>query len=245
MAKSGLKLTDYGSTKERESSPIIPDQAIDSGTGQPEIAWAGISLAIYTGLLTPMITEAVESEAKREGKESSSNDQLMLSMYAMVCLGIGEIVGSLTIGRIIDKMGNKVCSLITLALIAIQTLLTVWFIYSWTFGPLVFAMTFVWGLQDSVVNTHMSEVLGFEFEDNTRPFSVFNIVQSITVFCFLVVEAYVNTRSQYYSFNILCGILGMLMCGLMFFFPYTHDDPKGHQELEEEQSERHTHSAIN
>lgn len=25
----------------------------------PEIAWAGISLAIYTGLLVPMITEAV------------------------------------------------------------------------------------------------------------------------------------------------------------------------------------------
>jgi hypothetical protein len=85
----------------------------------PEIAWAGISLAIYTGLLTPMITEAVENTAKRDGYEASSNEQLMKSMYAMVCLGVGEIFASLTIGYIIDKLGNKLTTLITLTLIAL------------------------------------------------------------------------------------------------------------------------------
>lgn len=52
-------------------------------------------------------------------------------MYAMVCLGVGEIFGSLSIGYVIDKAGNKITSLITVGLIALQTLLTVWFIYSW------------------------------------------------------------------------------------------------------------------
>jgi hypothetical protein len=113
----------------------------------------------------------------------------------------------------------------------------IWFIYSWTYGPLVFVLTFIWGVQDAVVNTHMSEVLGFEFEDNTRPFSVFNVVQSGTIFLFLVLEAFVTTRGQYYGYNIICGVLGIAMCGVMLFFPYQHDSASqrgGHNELVEE-----------
>lgn len=112
-------------------------------------------------------------------------------MYAMICLGVGEIVGSLSIGYVIDKAGGRITTLITIALISLQTLLTVWFIYDASYGVIVFVVTFVWGLQDAVVNTHMSEVLGFEYEDNVRPFSVFNIVQSLTIFTFLTAEAYV------------------------------------------------------
>lgn len=86
----------------------------------PEIAWAGISLAIYTGLLVPMISNTLEGE--------DSNQKLMKSMYAMVCLGVGEIVGSLAIGQVIDKLGNRVTSYITIGLIITQTILTLIFI---------------------------------------------------------------------------------------------------------------------
>jgi diacylglycerol kinase len=40
----------------------------------PEIAWAGISLAIYTALLVPMINSAVENTAMIEGYEATSNE---------------------------------------------------------------------------------------------------------------------------------------------------------------------------
>jgi len=63
----------------------------------PEIVWAGISLAIYTGLLVPMISNTLE------GRDNT--EKLMKSMYAMVCLGVGEIVGSLAIGQVIDRYG--------------------------------------------------------------------------------------------------------------------------------------------
>jgi hypothetical protein len=56
----------------------------------PEIAWAGISLAIYTGLLVPMISDSIPY--------TDNNEQLMKSMFSMVSLGIGEIIGSLLIG---------------------------------------------------------------------------------------------------------------------------------------------------
>jgi predicted MFS family arabinose efflux permease len=38
-------------------------------------------------------------------------------MYVMASLGIGEIVGSLLIGQVIDHLGHKVTSVITLMLI--------------------------------------------------------------------------------------------------------------------------------
>lgn len=41
---------------------------------------------------------------------------------------------------------------------------------------MVFGMTFIWGFADSGVNTHVSEILGFEFENNVEPYSICNLV---------------------------------------------------------------------
>jgi predicted MFS family arabinose efflux permease len=94
----------------------------------------------------------------------------------MVTLGLGEIVGGLFIGQIVDKLGNKVASYVNILLIALCTLITVMFLYQNKFNMLVFAMTFMWGFSDSGVNTHLSEILGFEFENNSEPYSIFNLV---------------------------------------------------------------------
>ena len=69
----------------------------------------------------------------------------------------------------------------------------------------------------------MSEVLGFEFlPDNVRPFSVFNIVQSLTIFTFLSFEAFVDTRTELYVFHSICGIAGIVMCSCTLWFPYSN-----------------------
>jgi MFS family permease len=77
----------------------------------PEIAWAGISLAIITAVIVPIVSTSVGGD--------DLNEKLIKSMFAMVCLGIGEIVGSLIIGQVIDRKGNKPTSIITLILIAL------------------------------------------------------------------------------------------------------------------------------
>jgi hypothetical protein len=50
-------------------------------------------------------------------------------------------------------------------------------------------MTFLWGIQDSCVNTHCFEMLGFEFESNKEPFAVFNMMQAIGVVIFTMIES--------------------------------------------------------
>lgn len=60
--------------------------------------------------------------------------------------------------------------------VGIQTCVTLLFIYRNKFSMIVFCMTFIWGFADSGVNTHVSEILGFEFDNNIEPYSVFNLV---------------------------------------------------------------------
>ena len=52
--------------------------------------------------------------------------------------------------------------------------------YNW----LVFFMAFLWGFQDGSVNTHCLEILGFEFDEQIEPFSIFMLINCIAVFCF-------------------------------------------------------------
>jgi len=77
----------------------------------PEILWAGMSLAIFTGLLVLSISETI--------KGNDPNEKLMFSMLTMISLGFGEIIGSLSIGQVIDKAGNNMTSKITIGLIII------------------------------------------------------------------------------------------------------------------------------
>ena len=50
------------------------------------MAWTGINLAIYTGLLVHMISESINV--------GESTLKLKMAMYSMISLGVGEILGS-------------------------------------------------------------------------------------------------------------------------------------------------------
>jgi MFS family permease len=73
----------------------------------PAIAWTGISISVYAGLLTPIISQTLHGMGE--------NEKLMKSFMAMISLGVGEIVGGLLTGHIIDKIGNRLASMLFLA----------------------------------------------------------------------------------------------------------------------------------
>eukprot|EP00347_Sterkiella_histriomuscorum_P023914 403332950 len=181
----------------------------------PYIVWTGISLSIYTGLLIPIIVSTIPND--------SENQQMMKSLFSMVSLGLGEIVGGFFIGQVIDKMGNKSASIINMVCVAIQTLVVILFLYRNKFSLMVFFMTFIWGFADSGVNTHISEILGFEFDNNSEPYSIFNLVQSFAVFLLLIIEAFIKTRTDYFIFIALTGVIGVAICAHSLKFEYKHD----------------------
>lgn len=87
----------------------------------PQMLWTGISLAIYSGLLVPIIVATLPNE--------STNDQFEKSMFAMTAFGVGEVLGGLFIGQIIDRFGNRVAAVCNICLITTQTIVVIVFLY--------------------------------------------------------------------------------------------------------------------
>jgi MFS family permease len=107
----------------------------------------------------------------------------------MTLFGLGEILGAFFIGFFIDKIGSKLSTFINLTIIAIMGGITLSYIIGEKWNVLAWFMCFFWGFQDSAINTHCQEILGFEFDDNYTPFSLFNIWQCMMVVIFQLIES--------------------------------------------------------
>ena len=80
-----------------------------------------MSIAIYTGILVPMINLSLRDIP-------SYNTRFEKSMFAMVAFGVGEIVGGLLIGQIVDRKGSKRASLVNMTLVFLTTIMTIMYL---------------------------------------------------------------------------------------------------------------------
>ncbi len=71
-----------------------------------------MSLAAYSGSFVPLMYSSMDINYP----DWNDNKKLAMSLFAMIPLGIGEIVGSLTIGKVNDKYGPKATVVIILIL---------------------------------------------------------------------------------------------------------------------------------
>ena len=92
----------------------------------------------------------------------SPEEQSKNCLLALIGLGIGEISGSLLIGKVQDKLGNVVTTYVCVLLTVIGgTSLTAFtMVYEFKMW-LAVIMTFTWGVQDGACNTLISCILGF------------------------------------------------------------------------------------
>lgn len=82
-------------------------------------------------------------------------------------------------------------------------------------------MCFLWGFQDSAVNTQIQETLGFEFDNaSSEPFSIYNIFQCLACFIFQLIEAQVNDNTGYFYYTIVVAVICLVANGLPYFFPF-------------------------
>lgn len=58
------------------------------------------------------------------------------------------------------------------------------FLYIDSYNYFAYAMTFMWGFQDSAISVHLNTILGFEFDGNSEPFSLDCLIEALFVFTF-------------------------------------------------------------
>lgn len=114
----------------------------------------------------------------------------------MVAFGFGEVIGGFLSGKVFDRIGSKKGALLNMFLIGLVTLLTIFSILSKRYGWLTFVMCSIWGIQDGAVNIHTFKILGSEFKSKSEPFSVFNLVQGISVFVFQGIEGVIDSDNK-------------------------------------------------
>jgi MFS family permease len=67
---------------------------------------------------------------------------------------MGEVLGCFYIGAIIDRYGSKKAVFANVFILVILSLYSVAFILVNDYNLLTFIAVFLWGIQDSAINTH-------------------------------------------------------------------------------------------
>ena len=91
-------------------------------------------------------------------------------------LGIGEMVGGVAMGQVVDNFGSRVGTILNVLTIVFACGISFWQIESNQYDWVTFLFTFAWGFSDGAINTHSNQMMGFEFETSSDPFSIFNSV---------------------------------------------------------------------
>jgi MFS family permease len=144
-------------------------------------------------------------------------------MLAMVSLGVGEIVGAIGMGMIVDKIGSKKSCWVNIFLVILQTGAVLLFLYIDEYNWVAFLMTFLWGVQDSSISIHLDAILGFEFETNKEPFACDILMESITAFSFEILQSFMTTRFQRIIYISAVGGVGVFCTLCSYFFDYRPD----------------------
>ena len=141
-------------------------------------------------------------------------------MLVMISLGVGEVLGGLAMGGVVDRIGTKRSCVINSVNIAIASLFVIYYIANDQYNWKAYAMTFLWGWQDSCISIHLDAILGFEFETNKEPFSIEALTVSLTTFIFLMIESQLTQGSEFVIYICFVGILGVLMSLITLKFDY-------------------------
>jgi predicted MFS family arabinose efflux permease len=114
----------------------------------PQCAWTGVSIAFFSGNLVELM---VFSHSK---DDQESEIALGNASYAMMLFGLGEILGCFFIGTIVDKLGSYRATIANIVIMLAMGIVTIIYASINRFTSLAFIMCFLWGFQDSAVNTH-------------------------------------------------------------------------------------------
>jgi MFS family permease len=129
----------------------------------PLVTLSSYSQAIFATLFVPLMTDAIKANPETQSWVAATSNKHCL--LALVGFGVGEIVGGLALGKIMDKIGNKASLVLCLVLMLVGTAAALAFIFIFSFTLwLAVIMTFTWGVQDGALNNLLFCIMDFQFE---------------------------------------------------------------------------------
>ena len=115
----------------------------------PIILSTAINIAIYSSVFIKIMTETMNDD---DYGEWTSDEKTSLALLCMLGLGVGEIIGSLAFGRIIDKCRLGCTVFLNCLAVTLSFALLIYYgiMYRFTVA-IAIAMTTSFGVQDAGV----------------------------------------------------------------------------------------------
>jgi predicted MFS family arabinose efflux permease len=117
------------------------------------LLWSGCSIAYWQGIIPPILKLQLNSS---DDEGLSENELTSKALQGMILLGVGECLGSLGSGFIIDAIGSKKTCILNVVLIVLCAIVVTMSTNSLKYNSLSFIMCFLWGVQDA---TNMSNTM--------------------------------------------------------------------------------------
>ena len=186
----------------------------------PIIAMTGVSIAFFQSTLVPLMVLQQENDPKYI--DTTDTEKSANALFALVFLGVGEVIGGILEGFLIDKCGNKPAIIINILVIVSAILTACYNCWQLRFGYMSYAMTGLWGLVDASINIFTFRMLGFEFESKSIPFGTFGFIQGVTVFMCDTILTMLDDKNWKHlmGFSAGVGIMGVFAWVLLLTFPF-------------------------
>ena len=179
---------------------------------------SGIIWGMIAGFIPKVVSNVVNEE-----------DKLAKVINWMFILGVGQIVGSSSTGRIIDTMGDRFTILFIMGAITINCGVMLLAHLLETFTYFWYASSFLLGAIIVSINTHLGSIVGSSFENSTEAYGWNSFNQSQIVFFMLIFESLIKHPNQLLEqriFIIFYGIFGIVSWLIALSFPFKINDDK-------------------
>mmetsp|Transcript_20383 Transcript_20383/g.31114 ORF Transcript_20383/g.31114 Transcript_20383/m.31114 type:complete len:169 (+) Transcript_20383:1061-1567(+) len=145
-----------------------------------------------------------------------------MALMAMIWFGVGEVLGGIAEGFIIDIVGSRRTTWFNALICLAMTAVTIWSLDRLTYDWVTKLMCFLWGFQDGALNIHCFQILGFQFVSQSEPFGVHNALNGLGVFLLEFVQQGLDLSSpaslKVYTYAM--GFLAISSVVITFWFPY-------------------------
>lgn len=148
---------------------------------------AGASMVAYTGLLTPFFVLILNNDVDYKDIGLTDNEKNAYALFALSALGVGEVLGGIVTGLVIDRCGLFFTIFAAIVIYLLMAFMVYLNLTMLKYGVISFALTFIVGLSDSLINVINFRVLGHEFENSSEPFGAFHILQGFGCITFMLV----------------------------------------------------------
>jgi len=148
----------------------------------------------------------------------TESEKITQATLACVGLGVGEVVGGMSYGRIEDTLGTRFAGTTIMIEWVVACAVAIWYtyvnVYSFWFA---FVMSFFWGVQDCGLNAFQFSVCGFQFDDMTAAFAVYYLFKSVTGFLCIYLESMLHTQEAYLIYWYAVTAFGIFAWSIFLF----------------------------